>query len=74
MAGASDSEAERLLEHCPEDKRASLVSLARRVCNGPRARTAAIRLACVQCTNWDSREVAKCEITKCALHKFRMGK
>jgi hypothetical protein len=66
--------AAKLLEGCPQNRIQRFIGLAERVHSGPRPRTAAIRLACVQCTNWDSLEVGKCEIQKCALWEFRMGR
>lgn len=66
--------AAKILEGCPPDRIQRFRTLAERVHSGPRPRTAAIRLACIQCTNWDSLEVAKCEIQRCALWEFRMGR
>jgi hypothetical protein len=34
----------------------------------------AIRKKCIDCSGGSVKEVARCEITDCALHPFRMGK
>jgi hypothetical protein len=70
---ALSEEAAKLLEYCPPEQVERFGRLAERVVSGPRPRSAAIRLACIQCTNWDLTEVRKCQITKCALHGFRSG-
>lgn len=33
----------------------------------------AIRLKCLECSNWSPYEVKKCNITDCALHGYRSG-
>lgn len=33
----------------------------------------AIRQHCIECCNGDKTEVRLCDITRCALHGFRMG-
>lgn len=34
----------------------------------------AIRLKCLDCCAGSSAEVRQCELTSCALHRFRLGK
>ena len=38
------------------------------------SRSKAIRLKCLDCCNGQSAEVRKCELTKCPLWRYRMGK
>ncbi len=38
------------------------------------SRRRAIRARCLDCSAWSTKEVAKCQMTKCALYPFRMGK
>ena len=51
--------------HKPDPKKASRAKLSRRK---------AIRELCLDCSAWSTKEVAQCQMTKCALYPFRMGK
>jgi hypothetical protein len=73
VTDSTDQEVEYLLEGCPGGKRDRARKWAKRSLDGPGKRTAAIRLACLQCTNWQSTEVNRCEIRRCGLWKYRMG-
>ena len=34
----------------------------------------AIRMRCLDCSGWETKEVRECDRTDCALHEYRMGK
>lgn len=66
-------DADLLLDQAPADKKERFRKVADRAISGPAKRTAAIKLACLQCVNWDQPEVGRCTIKKCALWALRKG-
>ena len=70
---SQNRDADLLLEQAPICRKVRYQKLASKVINGPSKRSSAIRLACLQCVNWNQPEVNHCTIKSCALWEFRKG-
>lgn len=70
VPGEKDSEEDSRdpLSTCPAQKRSRYRRSAER---SRRERGEAIRLKCLDCCAWDTREVKRCEIRDCPLWPFR---
>lgn len=65
----SAEQRDALISGIPLDQREKLIKTIDRACNG--SMKAAVKLKCLDCTNWQKQEVADCTIVDCSLHSFR---
>ncbi len=58
-----------ILKDMPKDQQEKLVNVIDKACNG--SMKAAVKLKCLDCTNYQKSEISGCTIVGCGLHPYR---